>query len=180
MGGRKLPQADLGLQIKKPISAWNRPLQADAKGLFLALGKGIAHAATGQWAALGPDSVDGLSALGLTQDLGEIAWLLIRRSLLAAMVELAREQLLLAAVPLNASLAERSDQLDEEIGKTEVAIDRSFFDKPALFPLLVVLRTPFADWLGAYGIPPPAARCIADRLPSYFVLALHEEWRRLE
>jgi uncharacterized protein YjbI with pentapeptide repeats len=173
-----MPHADLGLHVRQPVSAWNRPLQADAKGLFLALGKGIAHAATGQWAALGPDSIDGLSALGLTKDPGEIAWLLIRRSLLAAMVTLAKEQQPLAAEAPKAVLAACSDRLDEEIGKTEVVVDRSFFDRPALFPLLGDLAGPFAEWLVAYGLTTAAARSVAARLPSYFVLALHEEWQR--
>jgi hypothetical protein len=45
---RKKPALDPSFSAKKPISAWNRPLQLDAKGLFGALAKGALHGFTGQ------------------------------------------------------------------------------------------------------------------------------------
>jgi hypothetical protein len=55
------PALEPSFSAKKPISAWNRPLQLDAKGLFGALAKGALHGFTGQWAEIGGDAVDGLA-----------------------------------------------------------------------------------------------------------------------
>jgi hypothetical protein len=174
-----MPDGDLGIQVKQPVSVWNRPLQADGKGIFKALGKGVAHLASGQWAALGADAVDGLTAVGLEQDAGELAWLLLRRALLAAMVELVKEQLPVVARPTDASvMAAQAEGLDAAIGAAEVSVDRAFFERPARLPLLGELRAPFADWLAGYGLDGAAARAVAERLPSYFVVELDREWRR--
>ncbi|HYL05147.1 MAG TPA: pentapeptide repeat-containing protein, partial [Thermoanaerobaculia bacterium] len=174
-----MPEEDLGIQVKQPVSVWNRPLRADGKGIFKALGKGVAHLASGQWAALGADAVDGLTAVGLGQDAGELAWLLIRRALLAAMVELVKEQLPVVARPTDASvMTEQAERLDAAIGAAEVSVDRAFFERPARLPLLGALRAPFADWLAGYGLDAAAARAVAERLPSYFVVELDREWRR--
>jgi uncharacterized protein YjbI with pentapeptide repeats len=74
-------------------------------------------------------------------------------------------------------LKEVSQRLDKALEDEEVAIDRSFFDRPRDLPLLEVVREPFTQWLETYGLEHPAAASVARRLPSYFVLALHTEWR---
>jgi uncharacterized protein YjbI with pentapeptide repeats len=174
-----MPEEDLGIQVKKPVSVWNRPLQADATGIFKALSKGVAHWASAQWAALGADAVEGLTAVGLGQDAGELAWLLLRRALLAAMVELVKEQLPVVARPTDASvMTAQAERLDAAIGAAEVSVNRAFFERPARLPLLAALRAPFADWLAGYGLDAAAATAVAERLPSYFVVELDREWRR--
>ena len=174
-----MPEEDLGIQVKQPVSVWNRPLQADGTGIFKALGKGVAHWASGQWAALGADAVEGLTAVGLGQDAGELAWLLLRRALLAAMVELVKEQLPVVARPTDASvMTAQAERLDVAIGAAEVSVDRAFFERPAHLPLLAALQAPFADWLEGYGLDGAAAKAVAERLPSYFVVELDREWKR--
>ncbi len=165
--------------VKRPMSAWNRPLKADFKGLFGALGRGALHGFTWQWTELGSDAVDAAAALGIdSRDAPQLAWLLVRRSLLSAMAELAREAAPLAVGLEQDAIEGLSDRLDVEIEKEEVTIDRCFFEKPRELPLLVGLETPFSEWLQAYGLGAPAAASVARRLPSYFVAALHAEWRR--
>jgi uncharacterized protein YjbI with pentapeptide repeats len=44
--------------------------------------------------------------------------------------------------------------------------------------LVTAMQGPFVQWLGAFVANPAEARAIGARLPSYFVLALHEEWRK--
>jgi Pentapeptide repeats (8 copies) len=168
---------DPSFSARKPISAWNRPLQLDAKGLFGALGKAALHGFTGQWTEFGGDTVDGLAALGLdSRDASQLSWLLLRRSLLSAMAELIRESLPEIG-DSKKDLKEVSQRLDEALEDEEVAIDRSLFDRPRDLPLLGIVQEPFTRWLEAYGLEPPAAASVAGRLPSYFVLALHNEWR---
>ena len=174
-----MPGIDPAFPVKRPISVWNRPLKADFKGLFGALGRGALHGFTGQWTDLGSDAVDAAAALGIdSRDAPQLGWLLLRRSLLAAMAELAREAAPLAGEPKKEALERLSDQLDEQIEKEEVAIDRRFFERPRELPLLEALAKPFSEWLIAYGFEAPAAASIAIRLQSYFVAALHAEWRR--
>jgi|SRR6185369_14991859 len=54
-----MPEVDPGFSVKKPVSVWNRPLKADAKGIFKSAGKAVLHGATGQWTSLGADVVEG-------------------------------------------------------------------------------------------------------------------------
>ena len=74
-----------------PRSVFFKPLSADFKSLFAALGKGIGHTATGKWIELSNDAIATLSALGVDTDPGEIAWLLIRRALTKAAFTLVGE-----------------------------------------------------------------------------------------
>ena len=174
-----MPGPDPSFPAKKPVSAWNKPLKTDFKGLFGALSKGTLHGVTGQWGELGGDAVDLLTSLGIdSREAPQLAWLLIRRSALAAMADLHREVAALYPEPDKEQVESLSEQLDEAIGKTKVAIDVSFFERPAASPLLAALQDPFSKWLQASGLPGPAADSIALRLPSYFVAALHSEWRR--
>ena len=76
------------LKVQKPVSVLFKPVKADFKDLFKALAKGVGHTATGKWAELGGDAVEALSALGLATEPGELAFLLIRRSLTMAVFEL--------------------------------------------------------------------------------------------
>jgi hypothetical protein len=171
------PALDPSFSAKKPISIWNRPLQLDSKGLFGALAKGAVHGFTGQLTELGGDAVDGLAALGLdSHDAPHLSWLLLRRSLISAMAELIRESLPEIGEPKK-DFADLSRQLDEALEEEEVAIDRTLFDRPRDLPLLGAVQKPFAQWLEAYGLAAPAAAAVAGRLPGYFVLALHSEWR---
>lgn len=172
------PSLDPSFSAMKPISAWNRPLQLDAKGFFGALAKGAVHGFTGQWTELGGDAVDGLAALGLdSHDPSHLSWLLLRRALVFAMGELVRESLPEIGES-NKDLADLSRQLDEALEKEEVAIDRTLFDRPRDLPLVVAIQGPFEQWLKSFGLEKAgAAAAVARRLPGYFVLALHSEWR---
>ena len=45
-------------------------------------------------------------------------------------------------------------------------------------PVVEAIKTPFAQWLRGVGFGEAAADSISDRLASYFVFALNDEWRR--
>ena len=79
------------LKVTKPKSVFTKPLKADFKDLFKALSKGIGHTVVGKWEELGTDTVEALSAIGLATDPGELAFLLIRRSIAKALFELVGE-----------------------------------------------------------------------------------------
>ena len=48
---KKAPSPHLAL--KKPVSVLNKPMKADARGLFAALGKAAKNGFTGKWAGRG-------------------------------------------------------------------------------------------------------------------------------
>src|SRR5262249_44363054 len=152
-----MPGLDPSFPAKKPVALWNKTLKADFKGLFRALSKGALHGFTGQWTALGGDAVDLLSSLGIdSRDAPQIAWILIRQSLLSAMADFVQEVAPLYPKP-DKKLEELSEQLDVILEKEEVTLDRSFFERPAALPLLGALQKPFSEWLQCYGLPAPAA-----------------------
>jgi hypothetical protein len=108
-----MPQSS-SFSIRKPVSVWNQPLKADVKGLFSSLAKVGFHGFTGQWTELGIDAAEGLTALGIERDPLQLSWLLIRRSLFAAMSELVSERAPLTVEPSPSDLEDLSRRLDGE------------------------------------------------------------------
>jgi uncharacterized protein YjbI with pentapeptide repeats len=167
-----------GLEGKQPINILKKPLQADFRGLFKALSKGISHAAMGKWGEIASDTVEALSAIGLTTEPGELAFLLIRRSLTRALFNLVGE----SAIPQLAAFENESDaliqRLDSSIPNLEIRIDSSFLDRPADLSLIGDVQTILQKWLEELELTEVAAKAIVDRLPSYFVYELNQEWRQ--
>jgi hypothetical protein len=163
---------------KKPISVWNRPLKADVKGVFGALSRAAVYGATGQVVETGTSLSEAAEALGIQgKEPDELAWLLIRRSLLAAMLDLIREASVAGDIEKKET-EKLAGELDGALEAQEIFVDRSLFEKPGGLPFLEELKAPFTQWLEAVGQDRAAAESIAGRLPSYFVHALHAEWRR--
>ncbi len=63
-----MSEANPMIEAAKPKSAFEKPLQADFKGLFKALAKGVGHTAVGKWEELGNDTVEALRAIGLSTE----------------------------------------------------------------------------------------------------------------
>jgi uncharacterized protein YjbI with pentapeptide repeats len=53
-----------------------------------------------------------------------------------------------------------------------------FLDRPTELPILKDAQSLLQKWLEDLNMSNPSAKAIADRLPSYFVYALNQEWRR--
>jgi len=163
------------LKVKKPVPILFKPVKADFKDLFKALAKGVGHTATGKWIELGADAVEALAALGLETDPGELAFLLIRRSLITAAFELLDN----SASQLSDTAATDADALVDNLDLSiEMSVDQKFLERPGDLPILDSFKTLLSAWLKELGIEEPAADAIADRLPTYFVYALNQEWRR--
>jgi len=163
------------LKPKKAVSVLFKPVKADFKDLFKALAKGVGHTATGKWIELGADAVEALAALGLETEPGELAFLLIRRSLTTAIFELMGDSATQVSDTTAADADALVDSLDLEI---DVSIDQKFLDRPGDLAIIDNFKTLLSSWLKGLGIEEPAADAIAGRLPTYFVYALNQEWRR--
>ncbi|MDD1762741.1 MAG: pentapeptide repeat-containing protein [Methanothrix sp.] len=167
-----------GLKAAKPKSVFERSIQIDYKGLIKSVSKGVIHLASGKVEEAGIDATETLSSLGLKiEDPGELAFLLINRSLAKALLELVNEsssqQLIDDKVDLDAIL----EQIDFSSLSGEIAIDRKFFDRPAELPFLNEIQSLLQSWLECLGVSSPSSKAIAGRLPNYFVYALNQEWR---
>ena len=166
------------LKTQKPVPILFKPVKADFKDLFKALAKGIGHTATGKWAELGVDAVEALSALGLKTEPGELAFLLIRRSLTKAAFELVGDSASQFSDTAAAGADALIDSLDLSLEVRDVNIDQKFFDRPGDRSIVEGFKALLLGWLKRLGVDESAANAIADRLPSYFVYALNQEWRR--
>jgi uncharacterized protein YjbI with pentapeptide repeats len=167
-----------GLSIKKPVAQWNKlkPIQADFKELFKSMGKATVDGALGKWEELAKDVIEASAALGLAETPEEVAWVLIYRSLVQAMLSLMKENFLFLE-PKKKNLNDFCDrQLNLSLETRELSIDQKFFQNPKTLPILEDIKTPFTQFLVEFGIIATKAETISQRLPTYFVFALHEEW----
>jgi uncharacterized protein YjbI with pentapeptide repeats len=164
--------------IRLDLTNLDLPVKADFTDLFKALAKGVGHTATGKWQELGADAVGALAASGLAMKPGELAFLLIRRSLTIAVFELVGDSASqlsdIAAADANALV----DRLDLSIEAKDMSVENKFLDRPGDLAIVNGFKTLLLNWLKRLGIEASAAVAIAGRLPSYFVYALNQEWRR--
>lgn len=179
-----------GLNVTKPVSLLNRSIKFSFKDFFKSMTKAVVKGATANYAQALGDVVDALASVSFIQDCGEVAWLLIQRSLLQAVHDLLKENEALiyrdADNPM-VILSKRglpSDdpdavtaRLDLSLEESEITIDENFFRHPRTLPVLEQFKTPFRQWLELFGLNGAEADSIANRLPSYFVHALNEQWR---
>ncbi|WP_334924198.1 pentapeptide repeat-containing protein [Nostoc sp.] len=168
-----------GFSVSKPVALWNKPIKADFKELFKSLGKGVIDGVLGKWEEVAKDAVDGVTALGLGSAPEEVAWLLIYRSLVEAIVSLVKgNQELLFEKPNDSDFELLCDRLNHSLESIELRIDQDFFNRPKDLPILEAIKTAFADWLKYFSVNQAQALTISHRLPTYFVYALHEEWAK--
>jgi len=166
------------VKAKKPKNVFTKPLKADFKGLFKALSKGIGHTAVGKWEEIGVDTVEALSAIGLSTDPGELAYLLVRRSITRALFDLVGESAAEHLVETKKKTDDIIAALDISDSGYELHIDRKFLDRPGELPMLEHVKDLLGAWLREYGVSAPIAEAITHRLPTYFVYALNQEWRK--
>jgi hypothetical protein len=163
-----------GVKVKKPVSIWRKPVKLQTAKFAAALG--IHDIAVGDWKSTAGDLEKAVEATGLSTDPGEIAWKLILRALVRAMFDLLDEGCPFAP---DAPIPDREPfaaALETALGAAEIALERTFFDRPRDLPLLGAISDPLAGWLTAHGAIETEARAIVGRLPAFFTYALHQEW----
>lgn len=162
----------------KPKSIWTKPLQADFQGLFKSLSKGVIHFTTGAWDKLAAETVDAISALGFEQDPRGLAWVLVQRSMTQAVFDLIGESSDLLRDVDETQTVRMAAALDRELAAQEIPLDKNFFNRPADLSLVPAMRKALEAWLTGCGLSDRDSAAIGARLPSYFVFALNDEWRK--
>ncbi len=166
-----------GLQIRKPVGLLNRALKVSFKDLFKSIGKAAVVIVSGNYVKVIPHGLDALFSISLEKRKPEeLGWLLIFAGLTRSLHTLTVEHVdLLKSQPDD--LETFCAQLDTMLENAEVEIRPDFFKKPSDIQFLDNVKKVFKEFLEAFGLTATEAKGIADRLPAYFVFALHEEWR---
>jgi uncharacterized protein YjbI with pentapeptide repeats len=176
---------DLGaVKIKRPIALRNRSFKVDGQGFLQGIFKTGLSFLTRDYQATGEGVVETASSLGLAKEPGEVAWLLLARSLESAVNDLLKEnqdlmfqgQALGKEQVYTISLAEKLNTALQKLEELNFQLDDSFFRRPEATSVLEMAKKPLVEWLGQFGIVPARAASMADRLPAYFVVALNDEW----
>ncbi len=172
-------KSDSSLTVSKPSSVWQRPITLNFRELFKAGGKGVVHGLSGKWDDMAGDAVEAIAALGLGTTPEDRLWLLIYRSLQQAMIDLLKgnDDRLIESLDFGA-LGDVLDVALKQHGELQIDVTL-LFKQPKQLPLLEEVKTIFQRWLPSVMEVADAsqAKAIADRLPSYFVFALNQEWR---
>jgi uncharacterized protein YjbI with pentapeptide repeats len=175
-----MSESAAGIPVSKPQNIWKRQVKVNLRSLFSTLGKAALNGAFLQWDDLAENGVEVLDALGLSRTPGELAGLLIIRSLMEAMKGLLKSNadLLPQAVeklPLKELYTEITDSLQEQ----ELILDRDFFEHPERLPIVAPIQAAFLRWLTTNNLITNSqeAQSLSNRLPAYFVSALQEQWK---
>lgn len=165
-----------GIKAEKHRSVLHKDIKVNPKGLLMSLGKAAINGAFLKWDDLAENGVEVLEALGLEAKPGEIAGLLIIRSLVQAMKNLLDENKeLLVKKPEN--LKALYKELNSSLENGELVIEQDFFQRPKDLPIVRAAKAGFAKWLEEFVEKKVEADNISSRLPAYFVFALNEQWR---
>ncbi|WP_420209124.1 pentapeptide repeat-containing protein [Candidatus Electronema sp. JC] len=167
------------LTVSKPVSVWNKSISLEPKKFLFGIGKAALKGASLDFGGVAEVALDTVDAAGLREKPEELAWLLIYRALTAALSELVKNYSdLFRNRPEEAELETLSARFEAEMGRAEVTISPKFFNRPGELPLLKSLQGPLAAWLHGVGAKQTDAEQIACHLPTFFVFALEETWRK--
>ncbi|BAZ01259.1 pentapeptide repeat-containing protein [Tolypothrix tenuis PCC 7101] len=171
-----------GILIKQPVSVFSKRLNVNFGSGFTALTKAVVNGLTGNVSNVPENLVEMGAAVGLAKEPGEIAWLLIFRSLIQAMASLVDDnQDLLKKVDnddIETIVKHRLENCLQNLEATELTIDSNFFAHPEELAIVLAIKEPFRQWLTEFVSTPAQAEAISNRLPTEFVYSLIEEWKK--
>jgi uncharacterized protein YjbI with pentapeptide repeats len=177
----------IGIILKKPVALGQREINVNWRDFGVGIIKVGANALTGNIGNVPENFVDIGAAIGVAQEPGEIAWLLICSALTQAMVNLIgdNQDLLQEASQgkevkedkLREILEQLFNQCLERLEIEEIPIYQDFFECPQNFAVVAEIKTPFSEWLQAeFNLKPAPAETISNRLPNEFLYAVYSEF----
>ena len=143
--------------------------------------KGIANiikdAMTAGWASLPADVIDTISAIKIDDNPEIFGWKLISRSLADSLVTLISE-----TNPIYYKDDIELEPLDKSLNKylenKNYFIDSNFFKDPKNFGLINDIKPSLKEYLEIFNLQDTESSNILERLNSYFVFSLMNEWRK--
>jgi hypothetical protein len=170
MTEEQVPEAPT-LDVSKPAPLLQR-LSIDYRAFFKAAGKAVIKGLSGHWVDAIAELPDAVAALQLSAKPEDRAWVLIRRALSRSALSLLKEY-----ADIHQIIAPEQEDDDNEAEPTVFSISASFFTAPETGDVIDKVKPAFQAWLKRLGLLDHEARNLAERLPSYFVLSIHNEWR---
>lgn len=159
-----------------PDATWKR-IKIDTTPLLKAVGKGVLHALSGKVTDVPIDVVDALGALNIAPTTDERAYKLIERSLARGSYDLAFDALNFLADGNAQSAGQLNAAIEGTFSDITVIINSDFLRAPDRSDVVSKYIPILSQWLIDIGAAPYAAESISSRFPSYFVYALHKEWK---
>jgi uncharacterized protein YjbI with pentapeptide repeats len=165
-----------GIPVKRPQSIGVKPVKVNIR-LLQALFNLVKDAAMQRWDKAPLDIMEIFSGIQLKDDTGERGWVLISRSLMAAMLNLIEENK--GIVQIEGYVTDELDKkFNDLLVEEDILLGPDFFKRPADLPLIEKVKPIFADFLTLLKFEPAVAQNICNRLPAYFTFALSDEWRK--
>jgi uncharacterized protein YjbI with pentapeptide repeats len=177
---------DVGaVKIKRP-NLWDKTIEADPTAFLKGAGKIVLSLFSNNHKALATSGTETAQSIKLSKDPGEVAWILLERSLENAANDLLKDnQELLSqgqAVgqdePYTDWIEKRLRTVLEELEASGFQLDDHFFRRPEETQVLKMVKEPLIEWLGQFGIVRARAESMTERLPRYFAFALNQEWSK--
>ena len=165
-----------GIRVEKPRSILKKEIQINPKNLLISLVKVASDVAFLQWDDLAENGADLLDSLGLEKTPGEVAGLLIVRSLVQAMQNLLHDNRELFDIDKPQNIKAWFQKLNESLETSELTIDADFFEYPGNLAIVQEAKTGFVAWLEEFLENPVDAQQISSRLPAYFAATLADQW----
>ncbi|KAF0162648.1 MAG: pentapeptide repeat-containing protein [Rhodocyclaceae bacterium] len=164
------------IKVAAPDSVFNKPLTFDVGGILKSVIQGAIHTATGKLDDLADDAAEAASAIGIGSSPNEIAFGLIRRSLVSALLELLEECAEQIVTTEGSDTDHLFSSIEIPLKEKEYEISRRFIEAPSTLSILGDIKELLKEWLEKNGLSQPAADSISNKLPAYFTLALNNEW----
>jgi Pentapeptide repeats (8 copies)/ATPase family associated with various cellular activities (AAA) len=190
-----MPKRSQGINLETPVKVLGTHKEINTikfiyKDVFKSLGKAASSFLVGKFDLTINNLVDAICSFEVEKDEGQLAWLLINRSIIRAIALMIEENRLIIReatqgfeslankAELNEeNLLEIAEKLDYAVDAKDIAIDDKFFANPRAFSVLEDFKEPLTKWLENFGLNAAQSESICGRFPSYFVFALNDEWR---
>lgn len=164
-----------GIKVERAKSILKKDIQVNPRGLFSVLAKAAVNGAFLQFDDLAENGAELLDTLGLEAKPGEVAGLLIVRSLMQAMQAILDDNKeLVEAKPRD--LKALYKELNESLADNAMVIDRSFFEHPERLTILQEAKNGFSLWLKDFIPKETDVLNISYRFDAYFVDSLNDQW----
>jgi hypothetical protein len=169
------------ITAKKP-SVIKLPKVASVSDLFKGLVGIVAHSVTAmvspnpsQWGNIAGSIAELITSFKIEDKIDAVAWNLLSKAMGKAMYGLVLENPHLFKVDNEQTL---QDAIDNLLQEQEFTIDANFFDHPEKNSFFTQGQNILEAWLHAANTPDATIKNIVARLPSCFVNALRDEWRK--
>jgi nitrogen regulatory protein P-II 1 len=169
-------QDDTNLGLKRPVSVWNKPLKVDFAELFASLSKSVVYGVGLQWSDAGAELAQLPVAIGVSEDISEVAYLLIRKSLDQAISDLVRVSAEFLSPCAEENLARLAGEIQSSLEAAELSIDATTLENPATLSILPQLQAVLQRWLEIHNVDSSLSQILARDLPSRYIRAFHREW----